>query len=373
MSTPKRGRSDDLDEDAQTSMYRRLLTYCKRHCDALWEFGPYVSGQVNAKKAPILDAIVRNFELFDLLLDFWTHGKMKDMQFKAVMVRVLSDLPCANTLPQYDNQLFVEWLTQRIHIQITHIRDIVRYKARFMHRLASLSPEDMTKMRRLIDKIKCEDADSVDYSSPAHTTASSSHCSESARHRMCLEDCDGENSAAVDPPLYRIAKGIPERFKASPTSSLVVASSSSAALPQTTSCAIPLRFRTASSSAAPIPASPSDLFAEALAAPYVPPAKGAMKQLCGIPQAKKARGECLQNSHGRLCITHARTNPRSYIRCKSDIPAEHGLWVEISAKRHADHHRMIEAIAAKAVADDLCCRQVKALRDRYLASWPDIP
>ena len=136
-----------MDDKAQETMFSRLKSYCKQHCDHLWDFGDYASGQVNAKKAPRLEAILVNHELFGILLDFWSHGKMKDAQFKIVMLRILTEMPCVKTKSQYDDEFVVEWLTQHIHVQVTHVRDLVRYRDRNLFRLAALDPEDMAKMK----------------------------------------------------------------------------------------------------------------------------------------------------------------------------------------------------------------------------------
>ena len=143
---------------------------------------------------------------------------------------------------------------------------------------------------------------------------------------------------------------------------------------QAKSRSIPSRFMDMSTPAPMAGTCPQELFAEALTAPCIPPKKGAQKEICGkVAVAKKRRSDSLTNSYGKLSITHAKANPRSYIRCTSDNPSEHGLWTQVSAKTHPDHVRMIEIIAAKAVKDDLSCSEVKTFRGALLLSWPGLP
>ena len=115
---------------------------------------------------------------------------------------------------------------------------------------------------------------------------------------------------------------------------------------------------------------PQSLWEEAMAIPTLPVVKGEMRKVCGKVPKGRWKDE-RKNKHGSLHVTHAlKGNARTYVVCKASNGSKK-LWFEITAKKHEDHARMVEAIVDLAVKYDWNKKKCLECRERILDSWPN--
>jgi hypothetical protein len=74
--------------------------------------------------------------------------KPKDTDILAVIDGVMKRVKGVNT-SKYDDSIFVWWYRKVCHLQITHIRDLIKYPDRYEYRINQLGHEDAAKLEKI--------------------------------------------------------------------------------------------------------------------------------------------------------------------------------------------------------------------------------
>ena len=117
--------------------------------ESLWEFGEYskTNSDLTPSKAPRIPDILKNTNLWLLFIKHFPKMKPKDTDIQAVIEGVMNRVKGVNT-SKYDDSIFVWWYRKVCHLQITHIRDLIKYPDRYEYRINQLGDEDAAKLEK---------------------------------------------------------------------------------------------------------------------------------------------------------------------------------------------------------------------------------
>ena len=118
--------------------------------ESLWEFGEYskTNSYLTPSKAPRISDILNNTNLWLLFIKHFPKMKPKDTDIQAVIEGVMKRVKAVNT-SKYDDSIFVWWYRKVCHLQITHIRDLIKYPDRYEYRINQLGDEDAAKFENI--------------------------------------------------------------------------------------------------------------------------------------------------------------------------------------------------------------------------------
>ena len=160
----KTGKSDNLSDSDLQCLECDLETYINgKGTEALWDFRSYgtvqniASGSVHAKMAPEISDLLQNADLWQLLLKYCPHAKLRDSDIMKCLNALLKHNKACNPT-EWPDSIFVTHLTKCLHIQLTHIRDMKRYPDRFTYRIQKLVPADYNRLMTLLSKVALNDS-----------------------------------------------------------------------------------------------------------------------------------------------------------------------------------------------------------------------
>ena len=153
---PSRGPADRLSAHDLQSFCGDLKAYVQKASLAdLWQFGAYGGGERNLeKKAPFLDALLNNAELWSIFLKYMPMAKLKDAYVEVVLRDIMITQKINNQ--KMNDEMFIWWFCKAAHVQLTHLRDLKRYPQRFAYRVSLLSPDSRCLLTELLSLIKAE-------------------------------------------------------------------------------------------------------------------------------------------------------------------------------------------------------------------------
>ena len=160
-SMTRRGPSDRLSPDEQVKFQDELQSWIMgeiRDGHALWEFGDYSHERnpITAKMSPVLADLFKNKSLWELLLRYFHHAKLTDSCFKQAILFVMAHVRSVNTTNLPDD-LFIVQLVGRVHVQLSHLRDIAQYPDKCSYRLSKLNHEQLTLLKGLTSMVTVSD------------------------------------------------------------------------------------------------------------------------------------------------------------------------------------------------------------------------
>ena len=128
---------------------------------------------------------MKNNELFEILLIAFQSGHMKDSAVMPVLQDLVEDLPWINTMGCSD-ELFMVWLSKRLHLQLSHIHDCKKYPNRVVRRVSDLDAESLPSYQKLMDLVQANPCKSIAGSPAAKQDVASprTSCSETAGSSM---------------------------------------------------------------------------------------------------------------------------------------------------------------------------------------------
>ena len=327
-------------------------------------------GQTTSKKQPIVDALILNVDLWKVLLKAFPHGKMVDTDFMATMDFLIAENPWIKTFGNYDTDLFTTWLTKRIHVQMSHIRECKQYPSRMRHRLSQYDKETMDKFKDLMTHITDDRTmmDSPSISSPLpkneakqKPVASTFPPGASASSQGASATRLHEPSASPQPLLRATPtsaiKGIPNMFLPGKPDDKNHATKSHAIV--ASPVGIPAMFVASRGSKR----TADELLAEANATPPLPAGRGSIRKAA---RHNSPHGRLhLTCKSGRITIVKAQKgNIRTYLCVNKKI------WCQITEKKHSSHEAIITKVAKMIAEKNLTRDDAKKACMKVLRSWP---
>ena len=311
----------------------------------LWQFGEYDSADGSMdKKAPRLGDIIANSELWRILLKHMPHAKCRDMYLLRAFESIMGRIKHVNT-KDFPDALFLTWLVRCCHSQLTHLREVKRYWARFEYRVKQLDAKAVDSLNQLLAMIKVEAQRDMDVVSKIPL--------------MFVEP--------AAPPL---------EFRESPPSRKRSASSLSPSTPLAPSLRIPAIFL--SEHCTDPPETPQKksalasrtLVAKALTTPPLPAGRGSIRAAAASDGDAKG---CASGDKNDLVPKIERAysgRVRSTLRVYIGAEGRRESWAEVTLVRHPCHFEIISEIS-KAVASGRVTSKEGAthMRDGLLASW----
>ena len=152
-----RGKSDHLDHAAIESFVHILSNYISTKLSSgctLWDFGPYGALDANLEKsAPLIDHLLRNEDLWRLCIQFMPMAKMLDCNMSYALRRCMSIVKDGVNNQGISDSLFITWCIRSMHVQLTHLRMLRKYPARYAYRVMQEPPENQDRLAALVNTI----------------------------------------------------------------------------------------------------------------------------------------------------------------------------------------------------------------------------
>ena len=93
--------------------------------------------------------MTNNAELLGLVLTVMPMGKIKDSYFKTALQTCMGELNKVNE-STWPDDLSRDWVARAIHLQISHVRNLKKYRARFEYKLSKFNTTKMEILERLM-------------------------------------------------------------------------------------------------------------------------------------------------------------------------------------------------------------------------------
>ena len=159
MALRRRQSCDRLSPHDEAGLAKALEDYIhQKHAasETLWDFGEYgANPKLLEKKTPAIETLLKNHDLWTMILGFMPQAKVRDTYVIAAIGKAMNKFSFVNTT-SYPDDLFRSWLAGCIHVQVSHLRNLKRYRARYQYRMAKMSSQDQAAIDLLLDGIVAE-------------------------------------------------------------------------------------------------------------------------------------------------------------------------------------------------------------------------
>ena len=346
MSTPTRGRSDFLTELEECNLRKDLEHYILQSIAAdvpLWNFGAYDAPESLDKKAPRLLDLIANADLMKILLKYMPCSKCRDAYLVRAIEDIMSRVKNVNSKSLLD-PLFVTGLVRSLHLQLTHLRDMKRYRPRFEYRINQLKPLEQQRLTELMAMINV-DIQKIDVQSRIPLMFLEPHA------EAVPEESRKSDAVSRIPPMFLD----PDDTKPTGTSPPLLGRLPTMFLEDSVPPETPPSKRTRTSA---FSSASDSLLSKALSTPPLPATRGGIRAACAEAKAAADLVELVPRIerayNGRV---------RSTLRVRVPPETRWASWAEITEKRHSSHFEMISKIC-EAVRNGCVKSKDEAIRMR---------
>ena len=314
MALRRRQSCDRLSPHDEAGLAKALEDYIhQKHAasETLWDFGEYgANPKLLEKKTPAIETLLKNHDLWTMILGFMPQAKVRDTYVIAAIGKAMNKFSFVNTT-SYPDDLFRSWLAGCIHVQVSHLRNLKRYRARYQYRTAKMSSQDQAAIDLLLDGIVAEVHEGEIAKPFEGTAAEATHLLSRVPEMFLQEATQGEVQHA---PTNAFWDQVPSMFKDADS------------LP----CITPRKRKV-------------DIYDEALTTPPLPSARGAIRRTCKAASDSDAPRHSTGTT--RAFLERAlKGSIRSTCRVRIGAAKSKQSWAEVTFKQDACHNDIIKAI-----------------------------
>eukprot|EP00974_Lingulodinium_polyedra_P128284 11205463-Lingulodinium_polyedra.AAC.1 len=328
MSTPKkpRGKCDFLSSDELVAFRADIHDYITgmiRRGERLWMFGSYGEdgSDMHEKRAPCIPTLLKNLELWLLLLKHMKTGRMRDIYFVNAIQHTMETIGDVNQAPTpMPDSLFVTWLVKAVHMQFSHIRELKQYQKRFHYRIMQLNDDQMTQFNKLMAAISLSNLEDDESMNGAGDSVAGSEAV-----RAPVTPIAHSSTALVTKVLMKF---VPELAERTPESKSGDTNTGSSGVEKRKWDCVPSMFREEAQKT-------QKFVGNALDTPPLPAGRGEIRKHCQA-NAAQAAGNATEHVGAKAYVEHAhKGNIRSTLRIRP--PGEtRPAFVRRLCLRHAD-------------------------------------
>ena len=123
----------------------------------MWDFGAYSNEEepITMKMAPRIEDIIANEELFTICLQHMRRALPVDQYLVAMLADLLTHVKHVNNTRFPDN-LFTTHVSQLIHVQISHLRQLRQFPEKYEYRINKLNHQQLQSLHRLTAMISLD-------------------------------------------------------------------------------------------------------------------------------------------------------------------------------------------------------------------------
>lgn len=350
-----RGKSDHLDHAAMEAFVHSLSNYISTKLSSggtLWDFGPYGALDANLEKsAPLIDHLLRNEDLWRLCIQVMPMAKMKDCNMAYALRQSMNIVKDGVNNQGISDALFITWCIRSMHVQLSHLRMLRKYPARYAYRVLQEPQENQDRLEALVNTIVLEAED------PALLTP--------IKTAMGSKETNPPRKVAHAARTSAIADIVPTMFLHNVTKDNAMARDNSDTSHETTTTA----SHTSSTSdwlQSMIPNMFCSGLGDSATHTALPAKRGAIRGTF----KKKQQHSGVSNTNIKSCIENAYTgNIRTTLRVKSEGVKGRPFWAQVTKQQHSQHKQIIMKIAAAVDRGEVESKeQAQEMRDVLMAT-----